>query len=111
MREGGREGGRKGGKNNSMLYRYRVKQLLTLRLEMCLKTNGFDMAICLRMLSFIAPMYVWYTAHTHTHAHTHTRTHTHTDIHTPMSLLSHTCHAFLSEGGGVVDRDVMKLWM
>ena len=28
---------------------------------MCLKTNGFDVAICLLILSFIAPMNVWYT--------------------------------------------------
>ena len=41
--------------------------LSTLRLEMCLKTKGLEMAICLRMLSFIAPTYVWYTGTPHTY--------------------------------------------
>ena len=42
---------------------------------MCLKTKGLEMAICLRMLSFIAPTYVWYTAH-HTQHHKHRQLHT-----------------------------------
>ena len=51
--------------------------LSTLRLEMCLKTKGLEMAICLRMLSFIAPTYVWYTPHIHI-ATTHTDNYIHT---------------------------------
>ena len=30
--------------------------LLTLRLDMCLNTNGLDIAICRLMFSFMAPM-------------------------------------------------------
>lgn len=39
-----------------------LPQALTFRLLMCLKTNGLLMLICLRILSFMAFTYVWYTA-------------------------------------------------
>ena len=38
----------------------------TFRLEMCLKTKGLEMASCLLILSFMAPMKVWYTVKEHT---------------------------------------------
>ena len=50
--------------------------------------------------------------HTHictcTHACRHTHKHTHTHTH---STHTHTGHAFLGQGGGVVDGDIMQLWM
>ena len=52
-----------------------------------------------------------YTAHmysTCTHACRHTHTHTNTHTH---STHTHTGHAFLGQGGGVVDGNIMQLWM
>ena len=49
--------------------------------------------------------------HTRTHAHTHTHTHTHTHARTHTHTHTRTGHAFLGQGGGVVDGDVMQLWM
>ena len=39
-----------------------LPQALTFRLLICLKTKGLLMLICLRILSFMAFTYVWYTA-------------------------------------------------
>lgn len=59
--------------NNSVwgcyLVHYKLLQhaaACTFRLEMCLKTKGLEMASCLLILSFMAPMKVWYTVKEHT---------------------------------------------
>ena len=46
--------------------------------------------ICIHIVDFCRPSYIWYHTHTHTHTHTHIHTYTHTYTYTHIHTHTHT---------------------